>query len=210
MFKKIKKWFVGWMLKKTFGTKSTTKEYALIGGHRFVVLDPITMPKIRQAAIFIGEYERDWGMTKNDLLAYDDVMVKETEFPTDWAGKDDLIAQLTDKLKRLYQLADTRRLLIQEDFQYKPFLKAACHMILMDDEPADKIDNTYMQQKLALCQSNEDVQLFFLRVIRAFVQNTLPSFDITKMWEYYPPQHLLPTEKRVLKEIQQTIYSDGD
>jgi hypothetical protein len=201
MLNKIKSWF-----KKP---KAEVVEMAVIAGHTFQVLDPIKMPKIRQASIFLAEYERDWGMTKEDLLNYDDLLCKITEFPKGWASEQDLVSQITEKLKKLYNLIDTRRLLIQEDFQYKPFLKAACNMIIIDDEDVNKIDPVYIQKKLSLCESNEEVMLFFLRIIRAFQQSTVTIFDISKMWEFYPEKHLILTEKKVLKVIHTNIFSHG-
>lgn len=197
-------------IKSLFKPKETpVLETKTIGGHIFRVLDPIKMPKIRQAAIYMGEYERDWGMTKQHLLAYDDILVKETDFPTDWANKDDLTAQLTNKLKKLYDLINTRRLLIQEDFQYTPFLKAACYMILIDDENPNAIDPVHNNKKLALCQSNEEILIFFLRVIRAFQQNTLYSSGTLETSEFLPGKHLLPTEKKVLRQINTTPFLNG-
>ena len=189
-----------------FRKKENVTETIAIAGHLFTVLDPIKMPKIRQAAIYMGEHEREWGMTKEHLLAYDDVLIKETEFPDQWTNKEDLAAQLTEKLKRLYNLLDTRRLLIQEDFQYTPFLRAACHMILIDDEDQNNIDTSIMSKKLNLCRDNEEILVFFLRVIRAFQQSTVSSFDISKMWEFLPASHLKSTESKALKQINTTIF----
>lgn len=196
-------------LKNLFKRKVQRKQIYSFQGHTFEVLNPATMPKVRQSSFFMGEYERDWGMTKSDLLAYDDIIVREAGFPKSWGTKDDLIADLTDKLAKISSLADTRRLLIQEDFQYKPFLKAACHIILMDDEPVDRIDWDIYREKLRLCMQHQELEGFFLSVIRAFQTSTEHSFDISKMWAYYPAKHVQHTEKRVLKEIGSTIWSDG-
>lgn len=184
--------------------------HTTIAGHRFTVLDPMTMPKIRQAAIFMGEYEKDWGMTKADILAYDDVLIKQTDFPKAWNTKDDLIAQLTDKLKGLYELLHTRRILIQEDFQYKPFLKVAAHAILLDDEKSEEIDKDTYQKKLELCNVNEEVLAFFLRVSAALASNTPMSLDTLLTLELSTPEHILNTEKQVLSKIHSNPYEIGN
>jgi len=195
------------LFRRILGTKpkAPVTEYTTIAGHKFRVLDPLKMPKIRQAALYIGEYERDWGMTKADLLAYDDVIARETEFPNDWVNKDSLIHDLTEKLKIIYNLVDARRLLIQEDFQYKPFLKAACHIILLDDEKPEKIDGEIYSKKLALCEAHEEIEVFFLRVIRTFQNATTGLSDTSETLTFLPAKHLKPTERTVLGKINQTI-----
>lgn len=194
------------LLKRFFNRtpKPVTTESVNIAGHKFRVLDPLKMPKIRQAALYLGEYERDWGMTKSDLLAYDDVIARETTYPKDWVNKDTLIYELTEKLKRIYNLVDARRLLIQEDFQYKPFLKAACHIVLIDDENPEKIDGELYSKKMALCEAHEEIEVFFLRVIRTFQSSTMGSSDISETLTFLPAKHLKPTERNVLKKIEQT------
>lgn len=181
----------------------------IIAGHTFKVLDPFTMPVIRQAAYQLTEYERGWGMEKQDLLAYIDILIKETDAPTSFMSDGDLSAQLTNKMKRIYNLLDAQRLLIQEDYQYKPFLKAACHLILLDDENPEKIDQNIYQKKLLLCSQSEDIEGFFLRIIRTFQQGTVMLSDTLEKSEFLPKDHMKLTEKRVLQKIASTIYKSG-
>lgn len=195
------------IIKSFFRKKDELRQGSIeIAGHKFTVLNPLKMPKTRQAAIYLGEYEREWGMTKKDLLAYDDLLAEKASFPENWKDDKDLVHQLSEKIKLLYNLIDTRRLLVQEDFQYKPFLKAAGHMILLDDENPDKIDNAYYSKKMKLCQESDEVLIFFLTTIRTFQQSMLSSFDISKLSAFYPPDHLSITEKKVLGAIQSTIF----
>jgi hypothetical protein len=203
------RWLKGKFLQKGGAPVAEKSLVQVVAGHTFRVLDPMTMPKVRQAALFVGEYEREWGMSKTDLLAYDDILIKETAFPTVWANKDELIAELTDKVKRLYNLIDTRRVLIQEDFQYKPFLKAACHIILCEGEDAAKVEREFYDRKLELCEHSEDIMLFFLNVIMLFQKNIVISLDTLATSKFLPPMHILPTEKRVLREINTTPYLHG-
>ena len=102
-------------------------------------------------------------------------------------------------------MVDARRLLIQEDFQYKPFLKAACHIILLDDEKPEKIDGEIYSKKLALCEAHEEIEVFFLRVIRTFQNATTGLSDTSETLTFLPAKHLKPTERTVLGKINQTI-----
>jgi hypothetical protein len=186
--------------------KEKVNEYFTFAGHSFKVLDPVSMPNIRQTAIFVSDYEREWGMNKADFLTYDKIMLSRSEFPSNWIDDQDLVYQLETKLREVTNLIETRMFLIQEDFQYKPMLKNACHIILIDDEKADVIDNATYSKKLELCQKHPEIELFFLRISMNFMLTLNGTANTSEMWEFYPSKAVKLTESKVYKEINLTIY----
>ena len=141
-------------------------------------------------------------MEKDDIIKFDNVMIEQTSFPEEWKNKDALIALLTEKLNAVNKLAEVRKALIEEDFQYKPFLKAACIMILINDEDPERINMEMNQEKLAMCEKHEDVELFFLRVIRASHLNMQGLSDTSETWDWYPKDHLKSMESLVYQKIE--------
>lgn len=180
------------------------KGETIIHGHRFTVLDPFTMPKVRQAAYHLNEYEKGWGITKQNLINTFEALKKETAFPNSYGGQDDLVAKLTDKLKDMSGICEMLLLVIQQDYQYDPFIKSACNVILLDDEKADVIDPEYTKKKLQLCQKHEEIMVFFLITERHSMQNIETIYDILKDSEQfsYPRMDKLK-EKRLLSMIRQ-------
>lgn len=191
-----------------FRKQTPTIELFKCGCHTFRVLDPKTMSNVRKTRFFFEEYAREWGMTKEDILDFDGVILKECEAPAS-RSIHDLNADLTNKLARIKTLVSIRSAMIKEDYQYKPFLRSACSIILMDDEPENYISNEIVSEKLRLCSQYPEIEAFFLRVCRTFQLSTKDSPDISKIWEWLPSTELLTMENIVLKEIQQTVYSNG-
>lgn len=147
--------------KKKF-IKGTTR----IKGHNFTVLDPMSMPKVRQSAYHLAEYEKGWGITKENLILAFDEMKKQTSYPQSWAGNDDLISQLSDKLKDMSGILDMVSMVIKQDHQFDPIIKSACNIILLDGEDPGTIDPKIQNEKLALCQKHDEIMVFFLIVER--------------------------------------------
>jgi hypothetical protein len=147
-------------------------------------------------------------MTKKDLLDFMGVVLKETEAP---ASKSipELNSDLTNKLARIKTLVSLQTSMINEDFQYKPFLKAACVIILMDDENENELDQSIFAEKLKLCRDYPEIEAFFLRTIRTFQLSITGSQDMSKIWEWLPSDKLKAIENTVLKEINTTIYEIG-
>ncbi len=185
-------------------------EKVRIAGHLFSVLDPMQMNNIRATRFMLEEYEREWGMTKNDLLAIDDFLLSETKFPEKAANLGELNAALADKLKRIYAIVAQRQAVLKEDYQYKPFLQAASIIILLDDEPEDSIIQKYQAKKMELCQMHPEIEAFFLRVIRVFQLNITNSSDMSKISTWYPSIKLKHTENNLLKKINTNIYEIGE
>lgn len=200
IYKKLKGLF---SKKETAVISDVAFEFA---GHKFRIMDPTKMTKARQSAIFLTDYEREWGMTKKDLLAYDEMLMKQCEFPTDWTGKDDLVAQLSDKLRDMYNLIETKYYLIKEDFQFKPLLKVACHMILVDEENEKEIDGKYYNLKMQLCQTHKEIEVFFLNHASNFVASMTGLASTLRKWEQSQGVEIKPIESKVLTKIDSTIY----
>lgn len=197
-------------IKSLFKTKAKqqTIELFKIAGHEFRVLDPKTMSNVRKTRFFFEEYSREWGMTKQDILDFDGIILKETQAPASKTIHDQN-AELLNKLARINTLISIRSAMIQEDYQYKPFLRSACAIVLMDDESENDISNEVEAEKLKLCSQYPELEAFFLRVCRTFQLSTTDSQDISKIWEWYPSTQQKVMENKVLKEINTTIYQSG-
>ena len=129
------------MIKNIFKKKPDyIKGNHTILGHKFTLLDPMMMPKVRQAAYHLNEYEKGWGITKENLILTFEELKRQTAFPSSWHGNDDLVSQLTDQNKETSAIIDMLLLVIKQDYQYDPFIKSACNIILLDDEKPDIID----------------------------------------------------------------------
>jgi hypothetical protein len=197
-------------LKAIFRKKSEPEiiEIFRAGGHTFKVLSPAKMSKVRQTRFFFEEYSREWGMTKEDILDFDGVILAETEAPVS-RSLHDLNADLLNKLARIKTMVSLRSAMIKEDHQYKPFLKSAAVIILMDDEDEFVLSPEIEIQKMKLCRDYPEIEAFFLRVIRIFQLGTKDSQDILKIWEWLPSTEIKVMENIVLKEINSTIYGNG-
>ena len=196
-------------LKKKKKEAYKVEDVFTFAGHEFRVLDPVTMPKLRQHAISMSDYEREWGIVKEDIIAYQQVISKESMFPDKWNGKDELISKLEDKLRIVGDLAETLVFSLTQDYQYRPYVKAACHMILIDDEVADKLEGKYYDKKLELCQRHTEVEAFFLKIMKTFTISMATTIDISAMWESYPGEKVRLMESKLLSKIGKTIYSPG-
>ena len=188
--------------------KPTTTELFQCAGHTFKVLQPTTMSNVRKVKFFYEEYAREWGMTKQDLLDFAGVILKETEAPAS-RSIHDLNADLTNKLARIKTLVSIQSAMISEDFQYKPFLNAACVIVLIDDEDENVLSQEYQTQKLKLCREYPEIEAFFLRTIRTFQLSITDSQDMSKIWEWLPSKEIRNMENMVLKEIHSTVYETG-
>jgi hypothetical protein len=196
------------LLSKFRKPKPQTTELFKAAGHTFRILNPTTMSNVRKTRFFFEEYAREWGMTKQDILDFDGIILKECEAPAS-RSIHDLNSDLTNKLARIKTLVSIRSAMIIEDYQYKPFLRSACSIILMDDEDENKIDNQIVMEKLRLCSQYPEIEAFFLRACRTFQLSTKDSQDISKIWEWLPSTEHRIMENIVLKEIGQTVYSSG-
>lgn len=188
--------------------KSDT-EVVRMAGHAFRVLNPVQMSNVRKVRLFYEDYAREWGMTKADILEFDKQVLKETEFPE--AGTvDSLNAKLTDKLKRIYTLVSLRSAMISEDYQYKPMLKAAATIILIDDEDENKPEDKWLTLKMQLCRDNSEVEGFFLQVGMTFQLSMRNSANTSEAWEWLDNPQKKNMEKNLLGQLKTSIYSIGD
>lgn len=183
-------------------------EQNIIAGHKFTVLDPVKMTNVRKAKFFLESYERDLGMTKDDLLKFDDFILSQTKFPTDIGSLNELNADLVERMKKIYAVIQQRQAVIAQDYQYKPFLKAASIIILIDDEDENEISNKYQGQKMQLCKENDDVEAFFLRVIMTFQLNIVSSSTTSKTSSLLSLKDQKTTETSLYNTINTTIYDN--
>lgn len=177
-----------------------------IMGHDFTVLDPITMPKVRQAAYHLGEYEKGWGITKENLVLAMAELRKETDYPSSWVSNDDLISQLSDKLSDMKSIIDMMSLVIQQDYQYDPIIKSACNIILLDDENPEVIDPAIQQEKLALCAKHDEIMVFFLIVERnsnLTIEDIFNTYQTSGQLTYPRKERMM--ESRLLSMIRRHL-----
>lgn len=194
------------LFKKKELTPHVIEEVFTYAGHEFRVLDPVSMPKVRSNALVMGDYDFRWSMEKEDIIAYDDMVLKEAAFPKSWSSKDDLIAQMEEKLRDISALIDMRKTVLSADYNVKPFLKAASHIVLIDDEKPEALTGKHYDLKMELCQRHPEVEAFFLRIGKAFCLKMSGSLDISKLWESYPAKATVVMESKVLSKIGKRIY----
>lgn len=192
------------MIKNIFKKKPDyIKGHHTILGHKFTILDPMMMPKVRQAAYHLNEYEKGWGITKENLILTFEELKRQTSFPSSWHGNDDLVSQLTDQNKEMSAIIDMLLLVIKQDYQYDPFIKSACNIILLDDEKPDVIDPEIQKRKLELCAKHQDIMVFFLVMERNSQKTIIDTFSILTTLEQSPyPKTQMMTEKRLLSLIK--------
>ena len=190
--------------------KEITKEVIRMAGHTWTVIDPVKMSNTRKVKLFWEDYDRDWGFTKNDHLTYDEMVIDLCKSPKVAANLSEFNAELIDKLANIKTVMEQKVAVVKQDYQYKPMLKAACVIVLMDDEDETKIDADIFNQKLKLCQDNPELEAFFLRSMRALKDSMQGSFDISKVSTWLPSEQLKVMEKNCLKRINTTIYEIGD
>lgn len=179
-----------------------------IAGHTFMVLDPVKMSNVRKAKFFLESYERDLGMTKDDLLKFDDFIISQTKFPTDIGSLNELNADLVERMKKIYAVIQQRQAVISQDYQYKPFLKAASIIILIDDEQENKIEKKYIDLKLQLCKENDEVEAFFLSTIMTFQLNIINSSITSKTSNLLSLKDQKNLEVQLYSTINGTLYND--
>lgn len=182
--------FVYFRKKKEVELYETTE--MVYADHKFKVINPSELSKARQLAIARGEYERQWGIDKKDLLTFLHYVSEKSDSP-----------------KVTYHIAETLIKLIQEDHQYMPFLRAACFMIVLDDEDPKKIDYRANEKKIELCLNSNEVLSFFLSNIYAFTTNMEASSIISRVSELLGEAWRLDMEKVIYSQLAEIRVSNG-
>jgi len=197
-------------LKNIFKKKpiSAPVEETTLAGHLFTVLDPVKMSNVRKAKFFLESYERDLGMTKDDLMKFDDFILSQTKFPTDIGSLNELNADLVERMKKIYAVIQQRQAVIAQDYQYKPFLKAATIIILIDDEKENEITSKYQSLKMQLCKEHDEVEAFFLRVIMTFQLSIINSSTTSKTSNLLSLKEQKTIETSLFNTINTTIYDN--
>lgn len=186
--------------------KSHDFEFA---GHKFTFIDPndSSYLMLKRNDFFLMEYEREWGLIKEDLIKLLTRSVNECEFSEDI---DVNLAKALNKLQDVKTILTMMVFLIQQDYQYKPFLKSAAIVILIDDEkPEDDYMDT-LNLKLELCEKHSEIEGFFLGTIKILHDKLMRRTDTTKTSEssIQNPQ-VKHTEKALLSMIRSSPYQNG-
>ncbi len=184
-----------------FKKKPLVTDLKTVAGYNFRVLDPGKMPNVRRIRFFMEEYARDWGLTKEDLLAYIQYCIKNTDLNR---------VDHSNMVKENYALLTTLESIIKSDYQYKPFLKAACLIILLPNEDLNKVENSFIQEKLRLCQQHPEIEAFFLSTIRLLQLNIQKQSDLLKESDWQPSMNQKRMESSFYQKINSTIYETGN
>jgi hypothetical protein len=178
-------------------------------GHNFTVLDPYDMPKSRQLAFHLLQHDVAWGLSKNDLTDFIRLMAKELNFPKEFETKEDLVSLQREQIEKVKSFLGDMEWLIQKDYQFKPYLKAGCLLILMDDEDPHIIDKKINLEKMKLCKESEDVEFFFISTIGNLLLSTTNSSPTFQELDLSSLKAQKITERKIYQEKRSTIYSNG-
>lgn len=172
-------------------------------GHTFKVINPFSNKFLltTRNRYFTDMYEIEMGFLKEDLLAFMKAGIGVSEYPTEYSNDKELIKILSDKLADVKTLMTQVYLVGKEQYQYKPFLKSAAILIMMDEEkPSDDYMMT-LDKKMELCERYPEIEGFFLTVSNILIYRLRNKDDIIKHLEY------LEATKRGQKIAEKTLYS---
>ena len=189
--------------------KTNNNKWQEICGVKFRVLDPVSMPMVRRVELFGQTYEREWGITKRDLLLFTNTMEKMATFnavPT----IDGLNSDMANKMANQRALLQSFQATINGDFQFKPYLKTACAVILIEGEDENKIDGEFMTKKLNLCRQYPEIEAFFLDFTFSFLAIMNGTISSSKPLDWYNLAARKRTESNFLSMIGSSLYEIGD
>lgn len=204
------------LLERLFGKKKSLKEHALdiatdkfeFAGHTFKYVNPYSQDFImsRRNEFFLMEFERSRGITDQDLIKFITATVNKIEEPTGHKTLGELYESNKQKLQDIKIMMTQLYFLMENEIRYKPLLKSACIVILIDDEKPDDDFTRYMNKKLELCEKHPEIRSFFLAVFIALTKRFKNNQDIIKRLESLEEVNRLKTEEVLLKMINSTLY----
>ncbi len=187
----------------------TPSKYIEVAGFKFRVLDPVSMPMVRRAELFGATYEREWGITKADLLLFKSAMEKQCQF-SPAASMSVLNVDMANKFGTQTALLQQFEAVVTGDYQIKPFLKSACIVILMDGEDEYKIESNWTKKKLELCRDFPEVEAFFLDIIYVLSRTMESTPDSQKTLDLSVMAAKKRTESAFLSAIGSSLYEIGE
>lgn len=184
-------------------------EIVNIDGHNFKVLDPVKMPTLRRTRFFTQEYKNDWGLSKEELKAFLQFVINDSKIPTA-ATIGELNAELLEQNKRLFTIISTLESILNEDYQFKPLLRSASIIILLEDEDPNIVDQKIINEKLRLCQQSSKIEAFFLTTIMTFITSLQSTQDMSKPSDWLKGAKAQKNmESSLYSMINSTIYETG-
>lgn len=212
---------ISWLkeqIAKVKGERIEKTEVVHMLGHKFTVLNPLTLPKVRAIALHSTIFENDLNLTKVDLRLFLNVIKEKLEFPL-YSKKDNInkesveflgntMAKQARAIADAKELVNTLDLVVQNDYAMTPMIKSACHTILIDNEDPADISGAAYKKKLDLCRDHPEVEAFFLRIILSSMTNILNLSQDLKYLESLK-KGIKKTEEVAYSKIGKTLYETG-
>ena len=176
-------------------------------GHKFTVLNPYKSDFLmtKRHDFFMMEYAREWGIEKFDLQKFLSMLVTNLEFSD---GETPNLNTCLNKMGDAKTIATNLYYTIEGDYQYKPYLKSACIIILLGDEKPDDPYEKYLEEKLKLCELHSEIEGFFLANIKILEFSLKNRGKSIPDWDYFlPKKGEANLEKSTLRMIQSSPYS---
>jgi hypothetical protein len=139
------------------------------GGNRYYTFaDPVAMPNIRHEQVFARIHQVELGITKPHLLAF----VKTLE---DAGSK--------GELGNVMMLNNYFKSLIEQPINVTPMLYLSLPLIILNDEPVDKVLDSYEAKKLELQKGDDEVRGFFLGISIITLKSWDQKIESTEVWK---------------------------
>jgi hypothetical protein len=138
------------------------------GNRYYTFADPVAMPNIRHEQVFARIHQVELGITKPHLLAF----VKTLE---DAGNKGDIGSMM--------MLNNYFKELINQPINVTPMLYLSMPLIILNDEPVDKVLESYEAKKLELQKGDDEVSGFFLALSINLLQQYQKGLESTAVWK---------------------------
>ena len=186
--------------KELFDFGETTLEHA---GHKFRLINPFSNDFVlsKRNQYFTVQHELEWGIMKEDIQKFLATSVNICERKDAFDDLSEQIAVLENKLADVKTMMTQLFLIIKEDYQFKPFLRSAAVIVLMDDEKPEDDYMLTLDKKMDLCAKHPEIESFFLSAIVILHYRLRNREEISKRLEY------LKETMRGQKKQERTLYS---
>jgi hypothetical protein len=138
------------------------------GNRYYTFPDPVAMPNIRHEQVFARINQVELGITKENLIGF----VKTLEE----AGS-------KGELGSVMMLVHYFKNLIEQPINVTPMLYLSMPLIILNDEPVDKVLGSYEDKKLELQKGDEEVRIFFLQCSISMLQQLQTGVISTEVWK---------------------------
>lgn len=180
-----------------FKRKKTRNHLELVfkyRGHKFYSFKNVAqIPVQRTETVFYRLEEVKLGVTKADNLAFMDLMSQMVT--TDYVGDQRSLIALIDYFDNL----------LKQDFNIKPIMHVGTAVVLIDDEPENKLTERHQYLKGELIKQSDKVRDFFLKQGMDLCLTFNKEWNPTEVWEIIQSNLQNPTEATFLKKVGSSI-----